>query len=54
MSYLKIENENGKSPVHIYYEDHGQGAPVVLIHGWPLSNVMWEYQLDDWFLPASE
>jgi non-heme chloroperoxidase len=47
MSYLKLENANSKSPVHIYYEDHGQGAPVVLIHGWPLSNVMWEYQLDD-------
>ena len=21
----------------IYYEDQGQGQPVVLIHGWPLS-----------------
>lgn len=29
----------------IYYEDQGQGAPVVLIHGWPLSHRMWEGQI---------
>jgi len=29
----------------IYYEDQGQGQPVVLIHGWPLSRRMWEGQI---------
>jgi non-heme chloroperoxidase len=28
----------------IFYKDMGQGAPVILIHGWPLSADMWEYQ----------
>jgi pimeloyl-ACP methyl ester carboxylesterase len=23
-----------------------EGKPVILIHGWPLSNEMWEYQID--------
>ena len=31
----------------IAYSDYGHGAPVVLIHGWPLSREMWEYQLED-------
>jgi pimeloyl-ACP methyl ester carboxylesterase len=30
----------------IYYEDIGSGAPVVLIHGWPLSQAMWEGQIN--------
>lgn len=47
MSYLKINDPRSKTPVQIYYEDQGQGSPVVLIHGWPLSNVMWEYQIND-------
>ena len=29
----------------IYYEDYGKGQPVILIHGWPLSNKMWEQQV---------
>ncbi len=28
----------------LYYFDWGQGTPVVLIHGWPLSCASWEYQ----------
>jgi pimeloyl-ACP methyl ester carboxylesterase len=31
--------------VELYYEDHGSGAPVVLIHGWPLSGRSWEHQV---------
>lgn len=34
-----------ESPVKIYYEDLGEGKPVVFIHGWPLSGAMWEYQV---------
>ncbi len=29
----------------LYYNDWGSGRPVVLIHGWPLSSAMWEYQV---------
>ena len=29
----------------VYYEDHGQGQPVILIHGWPLSGKSWEPQV---------
>lgn len=34
-------------PVNIYYEDLGQGKPLVFIHGWPLSGSMWEYQVTE-------
>ena len=34
------------SNVKLYVKDYGQGKPVILIHGWPLSNEMWEYQID--------
>ena len=44
MAYVRVENENG-SPVMLYYEDHGTGDPVVLIHGWPLSGRSWENQV---------
>lgn len=30
----------------LFYEDTGTGRPLVLIHGWPLSSAMWEYQLN--------
>ncbi|WP_347053237.1 alpha/beta fold hydrolase [Flavobacterium olei] len=33
--------------VRLYVKDYGQGKPVILIHGWPLSNEMWEYQIDN-------
>ena len=29
----------------VYYEDFGQGQPVILIHGWPLSSKSWEPQV---------
>src|SRR2546425_8225272 len=32
------------TPIEIYYEDHGSGSPVVLIHGWPLNGDAWEKQ----------
>jgi len=31
-------------PIELYYEDHGEGNPVVLIHGWPMSSRSWEPQ----------
>lgn len=47
MSYLKVNDTQSLTPVEIYYEDWGQGLPLVLIHGWPLSHEMWEYQIND-------
>lgn len=38
-------SQNNAEPINIYYEDLGEGKPAVLIHGWPLSGSMWEYQV---------
>ena len=43
MSRVKVGAENG-ADIEIYYEDHGQGQPVVLIHGYPLDGRSWERQ----------
>ncbi|HXW45874.1 MAG TPA: alpha/beta hydrolase [Streptosporangiaceae bacterium] len=43
MSYVTVGAENGSS-IEIYYEDHGSGQPVVLIHGYPLNCHSWERQ----------
>lgn len=32
--------------VHLRISDYGQGKPVILIHDWPLSHEMWEYQIE--------
>jgi non-heme chloroperoxidase len=47
MSYIKVNDQQSTKPVEIFYEDWGEGHPVVLIHGWPLSHEMWEYQIND-------
>ncbi len=44
MSYITVGKENSGT-VDLYYEDHGTGRPVVLIHGWPLSSKSWEKQV---------
>lgn len=44
MPMFKV-NTDSHSPVEIYYEDHGSGKPIVLIHGWPLSGRSWEAQV---------
>jgi len=42
----KLATHTGEdSSVELYYEDHGAGTPVVLIHGWPLSGRSWEPQV---------
>jgi len=43
MPYVTVGTENG-SGIDIYYEDHGSGQPVVLIHGYPLDGHSWEKQ----------
>jgi non-heme chloroperoxidase len=43
MAHITVGKENS-APVELYYEDHGTGRPVVLIHGFPLSGRAWERQ----------
>ena len=44
MPYVNVSKENSGN-VDLYYEDHGSGKPVVLIHGYPLSGASWEKQV---------
>lgn len=44
MPYVTVGKENAAN-IELYYEDHGSGKPVVLIHGYPLSGVSWEKQV---------
>ena len=44
MPYVNVEKENSGN-IDLYYEDHGTGMPVVLIHGYPLSGASWEKQV---------
>jgi non-heme chloroperoxidase len=43
MPYVTVGTENG-SGIDLYYEDHGSGQPVLLIHGYPLDGHSWEKQ----------
>lgn len=43
MGYITVGTENS-APIELYYEDHGSGQPVVLIHGFPLDGHSWEKQ----------
>ena len=40
-----ITNKSATEQVDIFYEDYGNGQPVILIHGWPLSRKSWEQQV---------
>ncbi|WP_328783140.1 alpha/beta hydrolase [Streptomyces canus] len=44
MPYIVVGEENSAS-IELYYEDHGTGQPVVLIHGYPLDGHSWEKQV---------
>ncbi|NQD90529.1 alpha/beta hydrolase [Paenarthrobacter sp. CM16] len=43
MAYITVGNENS-TEIELYYEDHGTGQAVVLIHGYPLDGSSWEKQ----------
>jgi non-heme chloroperoxidase len=43
MPYVSVGNENS-ADIELYYEDHGSGQPVVLIHGYPMDGTSWEKQ----------
>ena len=45
MSYIKVGQDAQGEDIKVHYCDQGQGEPIVLIHGWPLSGASWEYQL---------
>lgn len=40
--YVEVETN-----VKLHVTDIGEGKPVILIHGWPLSDAMYEYQYQD-------
>jgi non-heme chloroperoxidase len=44
MPLVTVGKENSGN-IDLYYEDHGSGQPVVLIHGYPLSGASWEKQV---------
>ena len=44
MPYVTVGKENSAN-IDLYYEDHGSGKPIILIHGYPLSGRAWEKQL---------
>jgi non-heme chloroperoxidase len=43
MPFVTVGAENG-ADIDLYYEDHGSGEPIVLIHGYPLNGHSWERQ----------
>ncbi|MGA5809425.1 alpha/beta fold hydrolase [Streptomyces cellulosae] len=43
MPFITVGQENSTN-IDLYYEDHGAGQPVVLIHGYPLDGHSWEKQ----------
>ncbi|MEV5176929.1 alpha/beta hydrolase [Streptomyces flaveolus] len=43
MPFVTVGQENSGA-IELYYEDHGNGRPVVLIHGYPLNGHSWEKQ----------
>src|SRR5262245_47925376 len=44
MAFVKVGKENS-GDIELYYEDHGSGKPIILIHGYPLSGASWEKQV---------
>ena len=44
MGTVTVGQENS-TPIELYYEDHGDGPPVVLLSGWPVDSRSWEPQL---------
>ena len=44
MGKFAVGAENGL-PIELHYTDQGEGQPVVLVHGWPLSGRSWESQV---------
>jgi len=45
MPFIETEDIQRGENVYLNYQDYGEGQPVILIHGWPLSHRMWEPQV---------
>lgn len=45
MAFIKSHSANSIDSINIFYQEYGEGKPVIFIHGWPLNHEMWEYQL---------
>ncbi|MFC5789997.1 alpha/beta hydrolase [Agromyces tardus] len=43
MAFITVGTQNS-TDIELYYEDQGEGQPVVLIHGYPLDGHSWELQ----------
>src|SRR5258708_34045928 len=43
MPFVTVGRESSAA-IRIYYEDHGSGSPVVLVHGYALNGHSWEKQ----------
>lgn len=43
MAFVKVGKES-TADIELYFEDRGEGKPVVLVHGWPLNGGSWERQ----------
>ncbi len=46
MNILETTDRASGQPLKLSYNTYGSGRPVVLIHGWPSSKEMWEYQIE--------
>ena len=44
MPFVTVGQENSGN-IDLFYEDHGSGQPIVLIHGFPLNGRSWEKQM---------
>ncbi len=45
MPFIETKHTEKGEKTKLYYEDYGEGKPIVLIHGWPLSHSTWERQI---------
>lgn len=45
MPFIKTKSDTNVDSINIFYQEYGEGIPVIFIHGWPLNHEMWEYQL---------
>lgn len=47
MNFIQTTDPITGQTVHLAYVDYGHGRPIILIHGWPVSKEMWEYQIEE-------
>ncbi len=45
MKFITTTDKTSGEEIKLSYFDYGQGKPVIMIHGWPVSKEMFEYQL---------